>query len=120
MPHLLEGSPAPAIRDALETMKRVLEAAEPLSPAARESLDEMERIFVAAERRAQKRSPASAPAKLPAPAAAPAPSVPALKLFKAAADVPAKKAQPHPAAAQSAAAEADGQIGKQAGDDGRG
>lgn len=105
MPHLLEDSPAPAIRDALETMKRVLEAAEPLSPAARESLDEMERIFVAAERRAQKRDHASAPARLPAPAVAPAPSVPALKLVQAAADVPAKKAQPHHAAAESAAAE---------------
>lgn len=104
MPHLLENSPAPAIRDALETMKRVLEAAEPLSPAARESLDEMERIFLAAERRAQKRNSAQAPARLPTPA--PAAAAPALQLVEAAAHVPVKKARPHPAAAESAVAKA--------------
>src|SRR5690606_21540242 len=61
MPRLLEDSPSAAIRETLDTMKRVLEAAEPLSEAARESLGEMERIFESAERRAQKREQALAP-----------------------------------------------------------
>ena len=51
MPRLLEGETPAAIRTALDEMKRVLEAAEPLSAAARESLDEMEHIFEAAARR---------------------------------------------------------------------
>ena len=50
MPRLLEGETPAAIRTALDEMKRVLEAAEPLSAAARESLDEMEHIFEAAAR----------------------------------------------------------------------
>ena len=53
MPRLLEGETPAAIRTALDEMKRVLEAAEPLSAAARESLDEMEHIFEAAARRAE-------------------------------------------------------------------
>ena len=70
IPHLLENAPAPAIREALDTMKHVLEAAEPLSEAARISLDEMERLFEYAERRAQKRDEAQQPAPKKAPAVA--------------------------------------------------
>ncbi|WP_278486131.1 DUF3141 domain-containing protein [Achromobacter insolitus] len=62
IPHLLDNAPAAAIRETLDTMKHVLEAAEPLSEAARISLDEMERIFEYAERRAQKREEAHQPA----------------------------------------------------------
>jgi hypothetical protein len=62
IPHLLDNAPAAAIRETLDTMKHVLEAAEPLSEAARISLDEMERIFEYAERRAQKREEAQQPA----------------------------------------------------------
>jgi len=72
MPRLLDDAPAAVIRKALETMKQVLEAAQPLSEAARESLDEMERIFLAAERRALKREETqpAAPRKTPVRVAA--------------------------------------------------
>ena len=78
MPKLLEGSSPAAIREALETMKHVLEAAQPLSPAARASLAEMEQIFETAARRAQKDEPApSARKAVRAAAAKLEPSAPA-------------------------------------------
>ncbi|MNY01706.1 hypothetical protein D3C86_1342480 [compost metagenome] len=115
MPRLLEGSSAAEIRGTLDTMKGVLEAAEPLSDAARESLAEMERIFESAERRAQKREQAQAPAESPkrlrvaaakheSPATSAAPARKVKDLVDAAADVPAKTAKPHPVAARKAAA----------------
>lgn len=93
MPKLLEGSSPAAIREALETMKHVLEAAEPLSPAARASLAEMEQIFEAAARRAQKDEPAPTARKAVRAAAA--------KLEPSA---PAQPAGRKPAAAKRGAA----------------
>jgi hypothetical protein len=109
MPRLLENSPAAAIREALNTMKHVLEAAEPLSEAARASLGEMERIFESAERRAQKReqalapAPAKAPARParaaaarsgpPAAAATPVKTAPAARARRGAAKTPARVAR---------------------------
>ncbi len=58
MPHLLESASPAAIRDALNAMKHVLQAAESLNPAARENLAEMERIFETAARRSQHHEPA--------------------------------------------------------------
>ncbi len=114
MPRLLDGAPAAAIRETLDTMKHVLEAAEPLSEAARASLGEMERIFEAAEERARKReqalleaSPtvksaarvASARSAAPAAAVKPAKAVKAVKAVKTAAKAapPAKRAAKTPA-----------------------
>lgn len=77
MPKLLENVPAASIQQALNSMKHVLEAAEPLNEEARASLLEMERIFDVAQRRAQRReqaqhatdTAAAKPAELGAPAA---------------------------------------------------
>mgnify|MGYP002040501885 FL=1 len=123
MPRLLQDAPPDAIREALDTMKHVLEAAEPLNPAARQSLAEMEQIFVTAERAAQRlAAPAArkriAAARQDAPAAAlpaktrraPATAVkaveskakPAAKTTEATAK-PAAKAAPKKAAARKAA-----------------
>jgi len=99
MPRLLENESAAAIRETLDTMKRVLEAAEPLSDAARASLDEMERIFESAERRAQKREQAQAPAPVKAPAKAPAQATAKASpqaTVKAPAQAPAKTATKAP------------------------
>ncbi len=63
MPKLLEGSSPAAVREALESMKHVLEAAEPLNPAARASLAEMERIFETAARAATAKREPSAPTR---------------------------------------------------------
>ncbi|WP_445657289.1 DUF3141 domain-containing protein [Achromobacter sp. NCFB-sbj8-Ac1-l] len=124
MPHLLESSPPDAIREALDSMKHVLEAAEPMSPAARQSLAEMEQIFLTAERAAQRLAPPAArkrpriaAARQEAPAAAqPAKTrrapvkaakaaAPAAKpAAKAAAPRPDAKAAPRKAAARKPAA----------------
>jgi hypothetical protein len=79
MPKLLEGSSPAAIREALESMKHVLEAAEPLNPAARASLAEMERIFETAARAATAKREPSAPTRPAArkPAAAKRDAAPA-------------------------------------------
>jgi len=123
MPRLLQDAPPEAIREALDTMKHVLEAAEPLNPAARQSLAEMEQIFVTAERAAQRLAAPAArkrivAARQDAPAAAlpaktrraPAKAVktvestakPAAKAAEATAK-PAAKAAPKKAAARKTA-----------------
>ena len=80
-------------------MKRVLEAAEPLSAAARESLDEMEHIFEAAARRAEHHGrDGAAPRKV---AAARKTAAPARQRVKAAVADPA--IEPAGAAAKQAA-----------------
>ncbi|OZI45680.1 DUF3141 domain-containing protein [Bordetella genomosp. 5] len=60
IPHLLEDVDADAIATTLATMKRVLEAAEPLSDRARQSLDEMQHLFESCAQRARRRRGKSA------------------------------------------------------------
>lgn len=109
MPRLLEDAPPEAIREALDTMKHVLQAAEPLNPAARQSLAEMEQIFVTAERAAQRLAAPAARKRTRIAAArqdAPAAALPAKTRRAPAKAVKAVESKAKPAAKATEATEA--------------